>query len=229
MVLEFTLNNVVFQYHYVQVDTDSAPFVPKPDELPEVEVEETVSTSPNPIVSNVSKAKTRKLLKKERKAAKKELRREKKDAKFKMSPEPEQIEIALIGGGFYGGVDPIIKNYIQIKPTGRLIKEFESLNSGLIKTKKNLDRAEMESLIAFVESKDFFSLENFYDCSSKECQFRKTKAPLPIPLRLSIRYGDKRKVITISIWGVDKNAVKYVNYPEALDLIIDNISKLAEM
>ncbi|HEB62439.1 MAG TPA: hypothetical protein ENI82_04720 [Bacteroidetes bacterium] len=51
--------------------------------------------------------------------------------------------------------------------------------------------------------------------------------PTPIPLRLVIAYGTRKKVITISIWGKDKNSVHYVNYPPALDNIIDAIQRMA--
>jgi hypothetical protein len=43
------------------------------------------------------------------------------------NPEPQAIpiEIILIGGGYYGGIDPVIKNYIQIKTTGRVIRDMK--------------------------------------------------------------------------------------------------------
>lgn len=51
--------------------------------------------------------------------------------------------------------------------------------------------------------------------------------PAPIPLRLAIAYGDKRKVITVSIWGKDARNMKYVDYPPVLDNIIAAIQKMS--
>ena len=51
--------------------------------------------------------------------------------------------------------------------------------------------------------------------------------PTPIPLRLMVAYGDKKKVITISIWGMDNSHIKYVDYPPELDKIIDAIQRMA--
>ena len=66
-----------------------------------------------------------------------------------------------------------------------------------------------------------------YDCESNFCQERKQNKPTPIPLRLSIAYGDRKKVVTVSIWGKDKNQVRYVDYPPAFDFIVEAIQRMA--
>ena len=133
----------------------------------------------------------------------------------------------MIGGGYYGGVDPVLKDYIHIKSDGRLIKEFKSLYNGQRVTKKEIPREELEQFAEFVIAQDFFNYDRIYDCTTGNCQNRKKKKPTPIPLRLAVAYGDKKKVVTISIWGLDENRTQYVDYPPALDNIIDAIQRMA--
>ena len=70
-------------------------------------------------------------------------------------------------------------------------------------------------------------MERIYDCEAGFCQKRKQQKPSPIPLRLAVAYGDQKKVITIAIWGKDKSEIRYVDYPKALDNIIEAIQKMA--
>jgi len=56
---------------------------------------------------------------------------------------------------------------------------------------------------------------------------RKQEKPRPIPLRLAIAYGKKKKVITLSIWGKDRHKVQYVDYPLGLEAIIEAIQRIA--
>ncbi|RMD74713.1 MAG: hypothetical protein D6818_02730, partial [Bacteroidetes bacterium] len=56
---------------------------------------------------------------------------------------------------------------------------------------------------------------------------RKKQAPRPVPLRLAVTYGDRRKVVTIAIWGKDDAGIQYVDYPPALDAIIEAIQRMA--
>ena len=140
------------------------------------------------------------------------------------TPEPIEIDIAMVGGGYYGGIDPVLKNYIQIKTNGRVIKEMETENKGAIKSKKDLSRAELERLARFILDKKFFDFASEYDCESVECRNRKMQKPKPIPLRLTVQYGDLRKTVSIPIWGNDGGPRRrYIDYPPDLDLIIENI------
>ena len=212
LVLEFTQPNSkgTYQYHFVRVGSADAPFVRPPYELPEVNVE-----APDPKRKDepgwiaFGKKKKRK---KEEEAAK---------------ADQEYISIELIGGGYYGGIDPVQRDYIQIKTDGRLIKEFKSQHQDLVVTKKNIPREELERFIQFVMDQKFFELQPVYDCNSAQCLRRKGIKPTPIPLRLAVSYGSRRKVITISIWGKDERNTKYVEYPDSLDNIIDAIQRMA--
>jgi hypothetical protein len=146
------------------------------------------------------------------------------------NPKPVEIpiEIMLVGGGYFGGVDPVERNYIQIKPTGRCIKEYKTVSRDVMKTKKDIPRQQLEDLVRFIADKKFFAMSNIYDCDAPECIKRKTQKPTPIPLRLYVRYGDKQKSITVNIWGRDGNTARYINYPPELDIIIENILLISE-
>ena len=121
----------------------------------------------------------------------------------------------------------MLKDFIHIKTDGRLIKEFQSVNNGLLITKKNIPREELEMFADYVVKQGFFDFERVYDCNVPGCMKRKSMKPTPIPLRLSIAYGQRKKVITIAIWGKDDLGVQYVDYPPALDNIIDAIQRMA--
>jgi len=212
MVLEFTQENSrgTYQYHFTRVSTADVPFVKPINELPLVNVE----------INNPQQTK------KKWWAFSKKRKRKKKEAAAPKLPLT-YISIEITGGGFYGGIDPVERDYIQIKNDGRLIREFKTAYNGLIVTKKTIPRQELEKFVQSVIDKDFFNMERIYDCESVICQERKTEQPKPIPLRIAIAYGDRRKVITITIFGKDERKIKYVPYPEALDHIIAGIQNMA--
>lgn len=216
MVLEFKQPNSkgTYQYHFVRVDTDSAPFIKPPNELPDVNVEAADPRKNRKSWLTLRSKKKQKDKKKKNKTSK------------RAAPEP-YICIELIGGGYYGGVDPVLRDYILIKNDGRLIKEFKSVNNGLIVTKKNISREELEQFAEYVVSQKFFDLERIYDCETADCFKRKRVRPTPIPLRLAIAYGSRRKVITISVWGKDEHAPQYIDYPDSLDNIIETVQRMA--
>ncbi len=213
LVLEFTQVNSkgTYQYHFVRVESKDAPFVKPANELPDVIVE----------TFRTKKDKKRWLT-----FGKKDKKR-----KRKKSNEPEKkqvyISIELIGGGYYGGIDPVLKDYIYIKSNGRLIKEYKSLHGGLVVTKKDISREEIEQFAEYIISQRFFDFETIYDCESNLCQERKRNKPTPIPLRLAVAYGSRKKVVTISIWGDELDNIKYVDYPPALDNIVEAIQRMA--
>ncbi|MFK7950271.1 MAG: hypothetical protein AB8G11_21965 [Saprospiraceae bacterium] len=140
---------------------------------------------------------------------------------------PPAIEVQLVGGGYFGGIDPVLKDYIHLKPNGRLVREIETMQKGLNKSSKEIPREDMEKLVKFIETKGFFELDNTYDCTSGTCQSRKKAKPTPVPLTLVVRHGSKRKVVVITIYGRDGKRGKYVNYPPEIDIIIENIRLLA--
>nr|MCU0346484.1 hypothetical protein [Saprospiraceae bacterium] len=142
-------------------------------------------------------------------------------------PPPTYINVEVIGGGYYGGIDPVLKDFIKIKTDGRLVKEYESVHNGLIVTKKNIPREELEMFADYVVKQGFFDFERAYDCPDQHCQRRKGEKPTPIPLRIAITYGERKKVVTIAIWGKDDRGIRYVDYPPQLDNIIDAIQRMA--
>lgn len=156
---------------------------------------------------------------------------EPKKAKKKMDnitpPAPPAIEIQLVGGGYFGGIDPVLKDYIHIKPNGRMVREIETMQKGLRKTTKDIPREDLEKLIEFIETKGYFELEKTYDCTDGNCLRRKKDKPTPVPLTLVIRHGSKKKVVVIAIYGQDGKRGKYVSYPPEVDIIIENIRLLA--
>ena len=152
-----------------------------------------------------------------------------KDKNTPQQPKEESsyINIEITGGGYYGGVDPVMRDIIHIKSDGRLIKEFQTKEKGLMVSKKNIPRDELEKFCEFVLAQKYFEFEREYDCTSEICERRKHQKPTPIPLRIAITYGAKKKVISISIWGTDEQRIHYVQYPPALDNIIDAIQRFA--
>ncbi|MFT5748138.1 MAG: hypothetical protein ACI920_003532, partial [Saprospiraceae bacterium] len=85
----------------------------------------------------------------------------------------------------------------------------------------------LEQFAEYILKQQFFEFERSYECHSHTCQKRKTMQPKPMPLRLSVVYGDKKKHITVSIWAKDNYGMQYVDYPPALDKIIDAIQRMA--
>ena len=199
-----------YQYHFTQVTSDESPFIKPAYELPDVIV--------------VTKAKKRD----KRKSWLRQLfaRKRKSNGKMNMVGNGKYISVELVGGGYYGGINPIIRDYIHIKSNGRLIKEFKSKKGGLQVNRTFIPRAELEQFMEYVESQGFFEMKRIYDCEDLFCAERKKQTPKPIPLRLVIAYGDKRKIVTVTIWGLDKHKVIYVPHPKGLDNIIYAIQEM---
>jgi len=216
LVLEFTQPNSkgTYQYHFIRVESKDAPFIKPANELPDV------------IVEMDEKKKSGGLFSFARRKSKKQKKKKRRNRK-KYKDDRVYINIELIGGGYYGGIDPVLRDYIHIKSDGRLIKEFKTVSKGLDVTRKDIPREELEAFAEFVDRKGFFELERIYDCDNSICQKRKQEKPRPIPLRLAIAYGKKKKVITLSIWGKDRHKVQYVDYPPALEAIIEAIQRMA--
>lgn len=210
LVLEFQQPNSqgTYQYHFVAVESKDAPFARPANELEEVTVYAQTKNK-------------RRWWQAFRKGG------DPLNPSVGVRKDPVPIQIELTGGGFYGGIDPVVKDYIQIKSDGRLIREYQSINQPLMVTKKNISRQELEEFAEYITQNKFFEMQRIYDCNSAQCEKRKMNKPTPIPLRLMITYGDKKKVVTIGIWGQDQNRVRYVDYPQSLDYIIDAIQRFA--
>ncbi len=238
LVLEFSLGKASYQYHYVKVRDEDAPFVKRANELPDIDVVSMDKAIAEAQVEAIKENdRRRREERREKRRARRKAKREKKEVKredrFERRYKPEEadtfIEIAVIGGGFYGGLDPVIKDFTILRNSGKLVKEYETVNNGLVKTTKDVNREDMERLIKFIVNKKFFDYEKIYDCTNSDCAKRKGAKPTPIPLRVSVQYGSLRKVVTVSMWGYDDKRIKYVDYPEDLDLIVDGIQKLVGM
>ena len=198
-----------YQYHFVNVLSEEAPFVKPANELPLVKVE----------IDNPQEAKKRWWS-----FAKRKKRKRKKEKASKESLT--YISIELTGGGFYGGINPVTKDFVHIKNDGRLIRELQNEQDGLLVTKKTISRAELEKFAEAIIDKGFFEMERVYNCESPICFKRLQKKPKPIPLRIAVAYGDRRKVITINIFGQDNRKIRYLDYPKELDQIIAGIQNM---
>ncbi len=219
LILEFQQPNTsgTYQYHFVAVESKDAPFVRPADELPEVIVE----------AEGGKQAKKRSWWASLTQRNKNTEGGDGKDKEADKSKETLYFSAELVGGGYYGGIDPVVKDFIRINGDGRLVQEFQTVSQPLRVVKKTLSKQQLEQFGEWVTQQKFFDMQRMYDCNSPACEKRKLIKPTPIPLRLMIAYGDKRKVVTIAIWGKDQYNLQYVNYPPALDNIIDAIQKMA--
>ncbi|HND15901.1 MAG TPA: hypothetical protein PLQ17_03380, partial [Saprospiraceae bacterium] len=129
--------------------------------------------------------------------------------------------------GYFGGIDPAEKNYIQLKNNGRLIREYATQYQGQTKTIKDISRQELESLAEYLDTKGFFALQASYDCTDPECFKRKLKRPLPIPLRISVTYGLRHKVISVAMFGNDGVQDRYLSYPLLVDELVEILNRMA--
>ena len=198
-----------FLYHFVAEERPLGMFARREGELPEVLIKEKAASRTGLFTSSSKKAKKKKAKVEEERTV----------------SLPIQIEIT--GGGYYGGVDPVLRDHIVIKSNGRLVQEFMTKNRGLMVTKKDIPRTELEAFVTWAEQQKFFDLERQYDCTSKLCDKRKDINPKPTPLRVCITYGNRRKMVTVSIYGKDKNGDRYVDYPPQIDNIVDAVQRMA--
>lgn len=144
------------------------------------------------------------------------------------APGTEPASVELVGGGYYGGINPVQQDFITISGEGRLIHQFESMQGKRLTQKTDIPKEELDRFIEWATKEQrFMEMESSYDCKTPECEKRKTVKPTPVPLRLSISTGEVRKMVTVSIWGLDKNGRRYVSYPPELDRIIDAVQRLA--
>ncbi len=140
----------------------------------------------------------------------------------------DDICVELIGGGFYGGINPVQQDYVTVTREGRLIHEFESVRGQRMTKKLKIPKEELEKFLEWAATEQrFFEFESNYDCKTPECEKRKTVKPAPVPLRLRIAQGDRSKMVTVSIWGLDKNGKRHVTYPPELDRIVDAVQRMA--
>ncbi|HKK87514.1 MAG TPA: hypothetical protein VJ917_01610 [Saprospiraceae bacterium] len=144
------------------------------------------------------------------------------------TPEPEPyVRIELTGGGFYGGLNHVLKDYITIGNDGTIIKEMMTEEYGNHKLIAQMEREELLRFAAFVSEKGFFEMPRIVDCQSNLCSQRKYEKPIPIPLRLSITYGERKNIITVPIWGKETRRGQWIEVPVELEAIVFAIQNMA--
>ncbi len=141
---------------------------------------------------------------------------------------PLRIQIEVSGGGYYGGINPVYRQYVKINSEGRLIREVQTAREGLMVTRKNIDRSELEDLTVWIREQGFFDLEREYDCTDPMCHRRKGEKPKPLPLQVRVTMGQRTKVVSIPIWGEDSQHVQYIHYPPLIDLIVKTVYQMAD-
>ena len=249
LALEFTQPNSKgsYQYHFARVGDEDAPFIKPANQLPTVMVEGVGKQRQRRRLlggrndEHGVKADRRwwpfgRRTKEERIAARQERRRERtaaKAAKREVKRRTrdgvlaEDVMIELTGGGFFGGIDPVMRDHTVIKPGGRLVKEFKTVQTDLRRTTVDLDVNEYNLLVEFIRDQGFFDLERTYDCTTELCVKRKTQKPTPVPLRIAVSDGKRKKVVNVAIYGRDERKARYVEYPPALEEIIQAVLKVS--
>lgn len=239
LVLEYTMNRKSsYRYHFVRVSTEEAPFQRSPNDLPDVDVdllEKPKETNDylaflkkRGVKYNQSKWEKRKA----RQARRKEKRklRLSKTARGRQKLEEEApkelLQVELVGGGFFGGVDPVYKNIILIKTDGRVIQEYETALQGLRVSKHNIHRDSLERLVDYIINKDFFTFDQVYTCQNQLCNQKLSGKPRPIALRIAITKGPRRKIVTIPMWNGEGIQKSLIDYPPALDDIVRAIQTI---
>jgi hypothetical protein len=138
------------------------------------------------------------------------------------------IRIELTGGGFFGGADPVQRDFILIRENGRLIHERQTVSKGLRVTKKSLSNRQLSELADFIRTSGFFALDSQYGCATPECENRLHSQPTPIPLRLAVTDGLDRHVVEVAIWPEAGAAASPISIPPELVRIVQAIRRLSE-
>lgn len=220
LVLEYSLHSKAnYRYHFVRVTPEQAPFQRSANDLPDVEV--------NYLSKNDDKYRYRYVKAEKGKRGGKGKRKDNKKQTDTIAPEPELLQVELVGGGFFGGIDPVYRNNLVIKTDGTVIKEYQTEQQGLRVTRRTIPRANLEKLVQLIEEKNFFNLEQIYTCESPDCSRRLTQQPRPIALRIAVTKGYRRKLITISVWEGFGAKNHWVVYPPEIDLIVKAIEDVA--
>lgn len=203
------VNGDRFIYRFVMVNSDEAPFIRPWYELPTIHLSKSKDSGnrERPWYYFIKKLFTHK--------------------EVAVEP-PIPISIEISGGGYFGGINPVFRQFTTIQTDGRLIREILTEKDGLRVTRKNIPRDELESFALWIESKGFFELEKTYNCEDQLCLRRLAQKPKPIPLHLLVRYGSRKHLLTVEIWGPDENKFQYVAYPEIINEIVMTVQTMAD-
>lgn len=225
LILEYTQHNrTSYRAHFVRVTDDQAPFVRAPNDLPDVLVDY-VTQRPSKYKHRYikgEKGKRQRYSRRERRRIE-ELEKVRRDS-IQQLPF---MQIELVGGGFYGGVDKVYRNNLVIKTNGQVIQEFQSELQGLQVIRRSISRQTVEQLVAFIESNKFFEFQQTYMCETRNCIERMQSSPRPIALRIAVTHGARRKVVVVNIWDGKGYQNAWVKYPPALDTIVKTIQDTA--
>ncbi len=240
LVIEYTQHRKAsYRYHFVRVAAADTPFKRSPNELLDVEVDfATEATEESSYLAyleqrgiqyNQSKWEKRKAkLAKRKENRRKRLSKTARGRKKLEAEEPKELlQIELVGGGFFGGVDPVYRNITLIKSDGRVIQEFQTELQGLRVSKHQIERDSLEKLVDYIVSKNFFEFDQIYTCTSASCNSRLSSKPRPIALRIAVTKGVHRKIVTIPMWDGEGIGKSYINYPPELDAIVKAIQTVS--
>ena len=264
LALEFTQPNSKgnYQYHFVRVSDDEAPFVKPVNQLPTALVEgyskrrrKRGGLDRDDAVTGIKKdrrwwpfrrkqradgeptRREERLARREERLARRDERREDRQEEKATRKEARRyakdgeaavdMMIELTGGGFFGGIDPVMRDHTVIKPGGHMVKEFKTVNTDLRRNSVDIEVEEYNRLAKFIREQGFFELDRQYDCTTEMCQTRKRVRPTPVPLRIAIRIGNDKKVVNVAIWGQDRRGVNYVDIPKGLEEVIQAVLKVS--
>ena len=136
-----------------------------------------------------------------------------------------EIRIELTGGGFFGGSDPVQRDFILIKENGRLIHERQTVHTGLHVEKKSLSGRQLIELADYIRMNGFFEMEPSYGCTRIDCENRLLAQPKPIPLRLAVSDGLDRHVVEVAIWP-EEDTPNLLYFPPELKAIVEAIREV---
>jgi hypothetical protein len=242
LILEFTMNRKSsYRYHFVRVSSEEAPFERSPNDLPDILVDFEEPSDYATTESYLAYLEQRGINYNQKRWERRQARRAKREerrrnrlaktargrAKLAEEAPKELLQVELVGGGFFGGVDPVYRNIILIKSDGQVIKEYQSALQGLQVSKHTIERETLEKLVAFIEEKQFFDFDQTYGCEGPACEKRLQSKPRPIALRVAVTKGVRRKIITIPIWDGRGKEHSFINYPDELDAIVRAIMNAA--
>lgn len=140
------------------------------------------------------------------------------------------IDIYVSGGGFRGGINPLIHNYIMISSSGYLQRLYETEVEGKVKTEAMIDRETLLDFVKWVAENGFFEMDRKYECADddKQCQSRLKQYPKPIPMKLVIAVGPYRNVVSIPMYAPHLQD-DLIEYPKEIRKIVEAIYDFASL
>jgi hypothetical protein len=202
--------------HWSQTDADMELSPAAPDELDDVAVAS-------------HRAGT---IEKFRKVDKKTTTSEKVVAKtwYETMREDAYLEVYVSGGGFRGGIDPVINDQLMISNSGLIQKFYESESTGIREYKKEVTREELFQLVKWIAENGFFEFAKEYNCADGDaaCLQRLDQRPQPVPLKLVVAMGPYRNVISVPIFSLDQQN-DFIKYPQNLRKIVKAIYDFASL